>query len=60
VPEDLAARLADDADARSFFERLSHSQKQWFVLSVDGAKTAETRARRVDKAMEMLRAGRKP
>jgi len=60
VPEDLATRLGDDADARSFFERLSHSQKQWFVLSVDGAKTAETRARRVDKAMEMLRAGRKP
>jgi Bacteriocin-protection, YdeI or OmpD-Associated/Domain of unknown function (DUF1905) len=60
VPEDLAARLAEDAAARAFFERLSPSQKQWFVLSVEGAKTAETRERRLDKAMEMLHAGRKP
>ena len=30
------------------------------VLSVEGAKTPETRQRRVDRAVEMLRERRKP
>ena len=54
VPDDLAARLAEDDQARRFFEGLSYSQKQWFVLNVEGARTEETRQRRLDKALEML------
>lgn len=60
VPDDLGAALDGDADAKRFFDGLSYSRKRWFVLSVEGAKTAETRQRRVDKALEMLRAGRTP
>jgi bacteriocin resistance YdeI/OmpD-like protein/uncharacterized protein DUF1905 len=60
VPDELSAALARDADARRFFDGLSYSRKRWFVLSVEGAKTAETRQRRVDKALEMLRTGRTP
>ncbi|MGH2968242.1 MAG: YdeI/OmpD-associated family protein [Solirubrobacteraceae bacterium] len=36
----------------------SYSQKQWFVLGIEGAKNAETRQRRIDKAVGMLREDR--
>jgi hypothetical protein len=58
VPSDLAAALAADADARHFFEGLSYSNKRRIVLAIEDAKTAETRRRRIDKALENLRAGR--
>ena len=58
VPEDLATALTSEPAAKSFFEGLSYSQQRWFVLNVEGAKTAETRQRRIDKSLEMLREGR--
>ena len=60
VPPELEAALADEPEARAFFDGLSYSNRRWFVLSVEGAKTPETRARRVAKAVEMLREGRRP
>ena len=59
VPPDLADALAGDAQARRFFDTLTHSQKQWYVLPIEQAKAAETRERRVAKAIGMLREGRK-
>ena len=59
VPADLAAALAGDVQAREFFGSLSYSQKQWYVLPIEQAKAAETRERRVAKALGMLREGRK-
>ena len=59
VPAALAEALEADPDARRFFESLSYSQQQWYVLPIDGAKTEETRERRVAKALAMLREGRK-
>ena len=58
VPPDFADALNRDADARRFFDGLSYSNKQRFVLSIEDAKTAETRQRRIDKAVGMLREGR--
>ena len=55
VPEDLLAALAADEAARAAFEKLSYSNKRRIVLSVEGAKAAETRARRIDKALAELR-----
>lgn len=55
VPADLAAALAGDQAARAAFDRLSYSNKRRIVLSVEGARAAETRARRIDKAMAELR-----
>ena len=57
VPPDLAQALDRDTEARRTFDGLSYSQKQWHVLSVEGAKTAETRQRRIDKAITTLRGG---
>jgi len=57
VPDDLAAALAGDDAARAAFEGLPYSHRQRHVLAIEGAKTAETRQRRVQKALEMLREG---
>ena len=59
VPSDLAAALADDVQARQFFDGLSYSQKQWYVLPIEQAKSDETRQRRIAKAVGMLQEGRK-
>jgi hypothetical protein len=56
VPEDLAAALAKDKVARAAFDKLSYSHKRQHVLAIEGAKAADTRARRVGKAIEMLKA----
>jgi hypothetical protein len=58
VPADLAAALEAEPDARRTFDGLSYSNKSWHVLSVEGAKTQETRLRRIAKSVEALRAGR--
>ncbi len=58
VPTDFAERLDAEPEVRAFFDGLSYSNKSVHTLSIDQAKTAETRARRVDKAMDTLRHGR--
>lgn len=58
VPEDLATALDGEPEARRFFDGLSYSRKQWFVLRIEQAKKAETRRRRLDEAVTMLREGR--
>jgi hypothetical protein len=58
VPPDLAEALGRDDDASRVFERLPYSHKQRHVLAIEGAKTDETRQRRIAKAVEALRAGR--
>jgi hypothetical protein len=58
VPADLAAALAADDAARTFFESLSYSNQRRIVLAVQAAKAPETRARRVATSVERLREGR--
>ena len=58
VPAELAAALDAEPDARRTFEGLSYSNKSWHTLQVEGAKTDETRQRRIAKSIEVLRAGR--
>jgi hypothetical protein len=59
VPADLADALTGDAKAATFFDSLTYSQKRWYVEPIDQAKKAETRERRIAKALDMLREGRK-
>jgi hypothetical protein len=54
LPVDFAAALDADPVARAFFDGLSNSVKGWHVSSIEGAKTAETRTRRIDKSVAML------
>ena len=56
-PPDLAAALDADAAARARFDGLSTSNRGAVVALVTGAKTDETRQRRIEKAMASLRDG---
>jgi hypothetical protein len=57
VPDDLRRALDADADARRFFDELSYSNKRRVVLPIEEAKTAETRQRRIEKAVGKLHDG---
>lgn len=57
VPGDFAALLAKNPKARKAFEALSPSGKKRHVLSIEGAKTDETRQRRLAKAIDELESG---
>jgi hypothetical protein len=58
VPPDLAAALDADPAVRRTFDGLSYSNKSWHVLQIQGAKTDETRQRRIAKSVANLREGR--
>lgn len=58
VPPDFAKALSADPAAKACFEELSYSNQRWHVLSIEGAKAAETRKRRIDKSIATLREGR--
>lgn len=53
IPPDLGAAM--DAGTRRFFDALSYSRKQRFVLPIMQAKTPQTRQRRLDTAIAALR-----
>jgi hypothetical protein len=58
VPPDLTAALAAEPEAMRTFEGLSYSNKSWHVLQVTGAKTEETRQRRIARSVDALKQGR--
>ena len=58
VPDDFAAALDGTPAARTTFDSLSYSNKSWHVLQIEGAKTDETRQRRIAKSIDALGAGR--
>ncbi len=58
VPPDFAEALAQDPDAKKFFEGLTYSNKRRFVFSIVDAKTPETRQRRIEKSVASLHDGR--
>ena len=55
IPLDFGAALDVEPEAKSFFETLSYSNKQRIVLSIDQARTAETRLRRIAQSVQVLR-----
>ena len=58
VPPELAAALDAEPAARRTFDALSYSNRSWHVLQVTGARTDETRERRIEKSIAALREGR--
>ncbi|MGI8448765.1 MAG: YdeI/OmpD-associated family protein [Streptosporangiaceae bacterium] len=57
VPDALAAALAADPDASASFERMAFTHRKEYARWVAEAKRDETRQRRVEQAVEMIRAG---
>ncbi len=58
LPDDFAAALGKDPGAKRTFDALSPSNKGWHVSSIEGAKSAETRQRRIQKQVAALSEGR--
>jgi bacteriocin resistance YdeI/OmpD-like protein/uncharacterized protein DUF1905 len=58
LPAEFAAALAADEQASVFFGKLSNSMQRYHVGNITAAKTAETRQRRIDKAIALFRAGK--
>lgn len=58
VPPDFAAALDCDAEAKRFFAGLSYSNQRRFVLSIEDAKTEDTRQRRIAKTVSTLHEGK--
>jgi hypothetical protein len=58
VPGDFATALDAEPDARRTFDTLSYSNKSWHTLQIAGAKSDETRQRRIAKSVAILREGR--
>lgn len=54
VPADLATALAAVPEVSAAFAALTYSNQSRHVLSVEGAKTAETRERRIAKVVDGL------
>jgi hypothetical protein len=58
IPADLKKALKNNPSAAKTFETLSYSKKQWLVIPVRDAKTEETKQRRIEKAIALLREGK--
>ena len=55
---DPAAALDAAPAAQRTFDGVSYSNKSWHVLQVEGAKSEETRQRRIARSVDILRQGR--
>jgi hypothetical protein len=58
VPEDFAQALAAEPAAQQTWNGLSYSNQRYHVLQIEGAKTDQTRQRRIAKSVETLSQGK--
>lgn len=58
VPEDFAQALAAEPAAQQTWTGLSYSNQRYHVLQIDGAKTEQTRQRRIAKSIDTLSQGK--
>ncbi len=59
VPEDFLKELEKDSKALEFFESLSKTNKYAIVWSLQTAKRPETKVKRIQKFLEMMKKGEK-
>jgi Bacteriocin-protection, YdeI or OmpD-Associated/Domain of unknown function (DUF1905) len=57
VPPELTAALEKDSEARTAFEDLSYTHRSEYARWIAEAKRDDTRERRIEKAIAMLRDG---
>ena len=58
VPDDFAAALRAAPGTQAFFDGLSNSVQRFHIDKIDGAKSDDTRARRIAKSVDLFRAGK--
>lgn len=59
-PDDFAKALRKNKEAKAMWDKLSYTHQKEHVQAIEDAKKEETRIRRIEKAIEMLAAGKKP
>ena len=59
-PADFARALKANKAAQAAWERLSYTHRKEYANAIEEAKKPETRARRIEKAVAELAAGKKP
>jgi hypothetical protein len=59
MPADFRKALKQEPAAEAFFDGLSNSLQRYHTDLINGAKTEETRDRRIDKAIALFLAGKK-
>ena len=59
IPLELSSALAAGKEAQAIFNKLSSSHQREYIKWVEEAKKAETRAKRIQKMMDMLKQGEK-
>ncbi len=58
VPEDFQAALEQNPMAKAIFEKFAYTHRKEYVQWIESAKKPETRRRRIQKAVEMIGAGK--
>jgi hypothetical protein len=56
---DIVAALADEPEARAFFESLATFYRNGYVRWIEGARRPETRSARIAEMLSLLKAGKK-
>lgn len=59
VPAGLKQAFKSDPEAKAFFDKLSYTHQREYVTWIEEAKKEETRNRRIEKAIEMLKQNKK-
>lgn len=59
VPDDFQMFLDQEPGVLTFYKSLSYTQQKEYIHWIEAAKRSETRERRMKKAMELLRLGKK-
>ena len=60
VPEDLQRRLDENPEAAAFFATLNSTNRYAILYQIQDAKRPETRARRIEKFVALLKERKKP
>jgi len=58
IPAAFQKALNKNVAAKKYFDSLSNSKKKGIVVLIEGAKTDETRDRRIEKAINLLKEGK--
>lgn len=59
IPAELRKAFRTEREAKAFFDRLSYTHQREYVMWINEAKREETRQRRIVKAIEMLKEGKR-
>ena len=59
IPDDFLKEINNNLKAKEFWEKLNKTNRYAMIWQVDGAKKEETRTRRINKFIEMLKKGEK-